>query len=360
MNSEQEMLALLENSAQQFINHQIEQQNDEGKRWLSMAELGWLGVTLPESLGGLGLGISEISALTRLFGQAALTTRFCGDCVLPSVILAAAEHSPVVADLAEPFIMGSAKIALAWQETTGHIATSQLNTRLEAGQLTGSKLFVAGADLAQHFLVSCLYNNQPAIVLISAEQSGITRSIAENSSGGFGAVQFEGVSVDSDHILLSGDAAEKALTRSIEYAQIALAAELEGLARGCLDKTVEYLQTRRQFNQSLGSFQAIRHRCADLLIQCRLAESSWRRAVRDYQPDADNQQIHAAKARCADAAFKTAKEGVQMHGAMGFTEEAGVGNYLRSAIGLSSWLGSAQQHRQLLLQATQPELCNHV
>ena len=168
--------------------------------------------------------------------------------------------------------------------------------------------------------------------------------------------------MDECSILLSGNDAEAAISEALNAAQIAIAAELEGLAKGCLEQTLEHLKTRSQFKQVLGSFQAIRHRCADLFIACRLAESSWRRAVHDYQNGHSTlaqQQIHAAKARCGDTAFKVAKEAIQMHGAMGFTEEAGIGNYMRTTLGLSSWMGSPQRHRHLLMSSTLPELSTH-
>lgn len=361
MDTENELLAMLETSAGQFIAQQLDSKPSTEALWQGMADVGWLGIALPESHGGLGLGLEAITSLSRLFGQSAFTTRLIGQAVMPAVLLAAVEDNhPALASLTETLVSGENTLAVAWQEAVGNAQPVQMGSELVAGKLNGKKRFVAGADSAAHFLVSCQMGGSTAVVLVSRTATGVAVNLPFESNLGFGELTLTDVAVNDNALLLTGDAANTALATCIQYGQVALAAELEGMASGCLAKTVDFLQTRKQFNQALGSFQAIRHRCADLLIGTRLAQSSWRRAVADYRPESTNLQIHAAKARCADAAFNVAKEAIQMHGAMGFTEEAGIGNYMRGAISLGSWLGSPQQHRQQLLKISQGELCGHV
>jgi alkylation response protein AidB-like acyl-CoA dehydrogenase len=363
MTDDSEIISLLKDSAQHFIQASAEANSSAQKQTpsallASMAELGWPGLALSEAKGGSGLGLQAITALTNLFGESALTTPFIGQCILPSILLNHAPDNDFVAMLCNQLNSAEQALAFAWQEQVGQLPSSKSLSVVENGVLNGSKCFVAGASYAQHFLISATIDNQSCLIALDKDAEGISIKTSFNSDMGFADIQLKNVAIAPDAIILQGENADAAINAALNTAQIAVAAQLSGLANGCLEQTLEYIKTRSQFKQLLGSFQAIRHRCADLFMSNKLADSSWQRAVREYgngSNDLTEQQIHAAKARCADAAFKVAKESIQMHGAMGFTEEAGIGHYMRAAIGLSSWLGSAQQHRHQLMLSSLEE-----
>jgi alkylation response protein AidB-like acyl-CoA dehydrogenase len=139
-----------------------------------------------------------------------------------------------------------------------------------------------------------------------------------------------------------------ALTAAVEEATLALAAQLLGLSGTALDMTADYLRTRVQFGQSLASFQVLQHRMVDLSIERRLAASTLRNAARvlaDGDAAAYARAVSMAKARCSQAAVAIAKDAVQLHGAIGFTDEADIGLHLRVALRLAALHGGAAAHR---------------
>lgn len=354
MTEQDELVMMLQDSALRFLQDQSERPTDEAAVWKTMSELGWLGLCLPESHGGAGLGADAICTLTRAFGRYAFNTRYVGQCVMSSLILGAVDCDRTdIATLCESLIAGSATVSVAWQERLAQLDATDPATTLAGRSLSGTKRFVAGADQSEAFLVSAVQADEPIVLLVSGESPGLSITIQYDSFGGFGELAFENVSIDNAAVLLRGASALAVLERCLQISRLALAAELEGLASGCLEKTVEHLKTRKQFGHALGAFQALRHRCADLLIETRLAESSWRRAAAMCcaENPASRYEINSAKARCADAAFAVAKEAVQMHGAMGFVEETGIGSYLRNAVTRGAWLGSSKQHRSQLVNA---------
>lgn len=344
LSEQQELIRLLQDSARHFSADIKTDDIASLHVWQQFAAMGWLALPIPESLGGAGLGAAEIAALSRVFGETGVGTRFISQCVLPGTVLAHSQAS----DICTAFIAAETTIALAWQEQSPSIDPLAISCQISKHCLSGQKLFVAGADIANHFLVSARDGDELIVALVQRDAAGVSIDIGARTEQGLAKLSFNNVKLEADAILLRGPQAEAALQKSLQTAQIAIAAELEGLADACLQATLAYISTRKQFKQAIGSFQSIRHRCADLLITNRLAASSWRRAVAEFD---DPHRANAAKARCGDSAIKVAKEAIQMHGAMGFTEEAGIGNYMRRALSLSAWLGSPRLHRGQLLKA---------
>lgn len=368
MNEQQELLTMLTDSASKFLgarSHQDQSSSD----WTAMADLGWLALPLPEDHGGAGLGAEEIAALTRHFGYYGYGNDYIAQAVLPARILAAVPADNADgAGLCEQLIGGSARLGLAWQEHAGELGDEMPGCQLTGDalkgyQLNGAKCFVAGATPASHWLVSAQQSGEPVMIAVESTAPGVAVKSLASSEGrfddGFCELHFENVAIDAGKLLLKGERARLALGEALATARIALAAELEGIAAGCLDQTAEFIKTRKQFNQPIGAFQVIRHRSVDLKIAVRLAASSWRRAARQWRENAGDPDqtpwISAAKARCADSALKVCKEAIQMHGAMGFTEEAGIGRYMRAAIRCGAWLGSPARHRRILLNQLHQE-----
>ena len=351
MRENDEIITMLEESAQRFLQ---DLQGSSGiDLWPRMAEQGWLALALPESHGGAGLGLSVAASLIRLFGQHAVANDFIAQAVMPGSILAkVSPQQPMLEALCEGLVSGECRITLAWQEEIDQLVPGLPNTHFSDGVLNGQKCFVPAATSASHFLVTAVAAGEMVIVLVDRDADGLTMR-SQSADADVVSLQFSNTPVSEESVWLRGIEAERALQSSLQWGRVAVAAELEGLASGCLQKTLEYIKTRMQFNKAIGSFQAIRHRCADLLIDIQLAEHSWRNAATLFElNDGDTQcASSAAKSRCADVAFKVAKESVQMHGAMGFTEEAGIGSYMRSSIRLGAWLGSTQQHRRLMIQS---------
>lgn len=323
--------------------------------WTEMAQLGWLGLALPEEFGGSGLGLREAAVLTELFGKYAFDLPYVAAVVMPSVILAAS-GDVCVKGLAEELATGERLFTLAWQEAVGEIESGDPGTRQSAdGRIDGGKCFVPAVEGDSVLLVSAKAGEELVVVAIDAAAEGVSKHLSATALGSVAEVTFEGVQTLGEGPLLRGGDARRALSRSLEAGRITLAAQMAGLAGGCLAKTITHTSDRVQFDKPLGSLQSVRHRCADMHLAILLANASWHAALDacESAPDGPGTlaAISAAKARCAETAMQVARGSVQLHGAMGFTEEGGIGRYLRAAMAGSNWLGSPTAHRRRFLSA---------
>jgi alkylation response protein AidB-like acyl-CoA dehydrogenase len=332
---------------------------DTAALWRGMAECGWLAMGLPESLGGAGLAIGAAAALAVRFGSALLPEPFAECAVAPATLIAAAGDAPPAAALAAGLVDGSARPCVAWQLQAGQLEPSWHGSLAATG--TGWRLsghFIGLHADASHWLVAAVAGSEPTVVVVAADTPGISAQVHRFADGSTGAaVDFQEVPVARDAALLQGDGARAALAAALDDARLVLAAQLAGVAEGALATTVAYLQQRVQFGQTIASFQAIRHRIVDLDIQRRLAFASWRHA-RDVrlQHGAGSAQssaaVSAAKARCSDVALNVARAAIQLHGAIGYTEEADIGLFLGAALKNASRLGNATAHRRRYMAMT--------
>lgn len=332
---------------------------DTAALWRGMAKCGWLAMRLPESMGGAGLNIGAAAALAVRFGSALLPEPFAECAVAPATLIAAAGDAPPAAALAAGLADGSARPCVAWQSEAGQVESSWHGTL--AATSSGWRLngrFVSLQADPSHWLVGADAGGDATVVVVSADTPGISVQVHRFADGSAGAaVNFQDVPVARGAVLLQGDEARAALAAALDDARLVLAAQLAGIAEGALATTVAYLQQRVQFGQTIASFQAIRHRIVDLDIQKRLAFASWRHArdVRLRHGTGSVQSsaaVSAAKARCSDVALNVARAAIQLHGAIGYTEEADIGLFLGAALKHASRLGNATAHRRRYLAMT--------
>jgi alkylation response protein AidB-like acyl-CoA dehydrogenase len=327
--------------------------------WRGMAECGWLAMSLPESLGGAGLGVGSAARLGARLGEALLPEPFAECSVAPSAILAVAPHKPEVEQLAHGLSDGSARPALAWQSNAGQLDPdwgARIDGHGEAMRLSGSFEWVA-AD-ATHLLVAANFQGQPAILIVTADAEGVgfrPQNLADGSTTA--SLVCERVAIGQSQMLLNGELARNALAGALDDARLVLSAHLCGIASGALKMTISYLQQRVQFGHPIASFQAVRHRVVDLEIQKRLAFASWQHA-RDLRSNAETSPVNisaaisAAKARCSEIALTISRAAIQLHGAIGYTQEANIGLFLDAAMTQASRLGNAALHRRRFVDLT--------
>jgi alkylation response protein AidB-like acyl-CoA dehydrogenase len=186
---------------------------------------------------------------------------------------------------------------------------------------------------------------------VHANAAGVSRELEAIADGRhFGTVTLDDALVSRERVLASGDAAQAALSRALDRAAAVASAELYGVMSRALEMSVDYMKTRVQFGKPIGSFQALQHRAVDLYIQQQLAsavlEQGLRDLDRDPEPAARAAIASRSKARCSDAGLRIAREAIQIHGAIGFTDEYDAGLYLKRALVLAAWLGNATYHRR--------------
>ncbi|QHE84794.1 acyl-CoA dehydrogenase family protein [Hydrogenophaga sp. BPS33] len=326
--------------------------SDSADVWRGMAECGWLAMTLPESMGGSDLDVGSAAALAMRLGGALLPEPFAECAIAPATLARLAQGAAPAQALADGLVSGSVRPALAWQSAAGEIEApwhATLSADGRGWRLNGG---FEGVDAdATHWIVTGIADGEPLIAVVPA-QADVQRRLQRCADGTSSAsIQFANTAIGETAVLMRGDAARDAITAALGDARLVLSAQLAGIAEGALAMTVSYLQQRVQFGQPISSFQAIRHRVVDLNMQKRLACASWGHArkvrmVEGALTTASISAVSAAKARCAEAALLITRAAIQLHGAIGYTEEADIGLFLDAALKQASRLGNAPAHRR--------------
>lgn len=312
--------------------------------WREMAAAGWLGLLLPEADGGIGLGHLEMCVLAERLGMALAPEPFLGAGVLALSMLADAEAGPLRDRLLEPALSGELTLAVAWKADPADAPA----IAVENGRLVGRAALVWPIDGVDGFIAYANGADGPGLFWAPRDAAGLTIARDLLVDGGHaGRLSFDGVEALP---LPTYTPAASVLGNAVDRARLAASAELVGVMKQAFDMTVAYLQVRTQFGKQIASFQAIQHRFADLFIQYRLACAAVLEAaaVMDSDSDADAKSaaVSAAKARAGSAAGLITREAIQLHGAIGYTDEHDIGLYLKRALVLAAWLGDSASHRR--------------
>ena len=323
--------------------------------WRQMADLGWLGILVPERYQGLGLGLDEAAIVAEGVGQALLPEPFTASAVLAAGVLAGSDNETLKQHLLPQAVAGTLIPAFAWQEHAGTLDVGAIETQAEpaAGgfRLNGSKRFIAGADGADGYIVSAKTANGIELFWLRRDTAGAVLTLEPLADGRhFGVLTLSDAIVPSEHKAAGAVTARPALEQALDHGAVIAAAELCGVMDRALEMSLDYMKTRVQFGKPIGSFQALQHRAADLYIQQQLSSAVLEEVLYalDQNPDARARATQASrvKARCSDAGLRITREAIQIHGAIGFTDEYDAGLYLKRALVLSAWLGNAALHRR--------------
>ena len=330
--------------------------------WAQLASEGWTGLLVPETHGGLGLGWHEMATVTAALADVLAPEPLVPGAVFAGRILEAlAPGSALAAQLLRDLAEGSLLPAVAWQEQeTGTPWTEDGDLAPPAAllepdgagwRLRGRKFHVRPGAGADGYLVSALLGGQPALVWVAAGAPGLTADMVQLADGTCSArLTFDNAVVAGSECLGRGDAAAAALIRALDETLIMTGVELRALAERMIGMTLDYLRTRVQFGKPIGGFQALQHRAVDMWIQLALCGAVVDEAVAALDRGAEGREraliASRAKSRGGDAALTIAREAVQLHGAIGFTDEYDLGLYLKRALVLASWLGNPLQQRR--------------
>jgi len=323
--------------------------------WTQVAELGWTGMAIPEEFGGIGFGFVELSILMEEMGKRLVCAPFFSSVVLgANAILNAGsdaqrkEHLPGIAD-------GSTRATLAFVESSGswEPTASEVTATEKGGSwlLDGTKHYVIDGHTATLLVVTASTSDGVALFVVDPSSSGVERTRLETLDM---TRKQANITFSSAPATLLGSAPEgqAALSTTLDQAAAMLAAEMVGGAQWCLDTSAQFAKDRFQFGRPIGSFQAIKHKCANMLMDVEMARStayyaSWSAATADEEFPV---YACAAKSYCSDAFFKAAAETIQIHGGIGFTWEHDAHLYFRRAKSSEIYLGDASYHRELLAQ----------
>ncbi|QJQ31355.1 acyl-CoA dehydrogenase [Sphingomonas lacunae] len=299
--------------------------------WTSFCtELGLAGIGIPEERGGIGLGLVELAIVAEAAGSTVAALPMLGSIVLSARAIAmggsAAQRDAHLTTL------------LSGEQIAAYVHDAALTAHGNA--LTGSAGFVAHGAAADLLIVT---SNSGAWI-VSADAPGVTVTVQTtmDQTRPYARVTLSGA---------VGEPLEDATTAIAAAHQagyVAIAAEALGVAQTALDRTVAYAKERVQFGRAIGSFQAYKHRLADMVVDIEQARSAvyWAACAVDEGSDEAALAVHAAKSFAADTAFRCAGDMIQLHGGIGFTWEHDAHLYFKRARALQSMMGSGNWHRE--------------
>jgi alkylation response protein AidB-like acyl-CoA dehydrogenase len=315
--------------------------------WRELAQLGLVGMAIPEAYGGGGLGFAELGLVLEELGRNLVPTPFLSTVVLGASALLRAGNEQQKRELLPAVCAGEHVIAFALDEGT-RFAPASIATRAERTpggyRLSGEKSFVLDGHVADTLIVVA---SGPVLLLVPRSARGVTLQRLDTiDSRNVARVRFDAVEVPEAARLPGGSAA--VLDGILDRGAVALAAEMFGGLCEAFERTVAYLKVRKQFGVPIGSFQALKHRAAHMFCEVELARSIVLEALRAVDDEArpDTPLLaSAAKARTADAYLHIAAEAIQMHGGIGVTDELDIGLYYKRARAAAMTLGESSYHR---------------
>jgi len=331
--------------------------------WTKLAEQGWLGLVYPEAYDGMDLGLVDLVVLMEEMGRAVVPGPYFSAVLLGGLAILEAGGEGQKKEWLPKIAAGDRRVALAWMEPSAQLGPAGVMlSAVEKGggyTLSGTKLFVhdahtadalvvaartrpgAGADGVSLFLLPKGTRGLEVTLLPTMDQ---TRKLCE--------VSLSDVSVGADALLGAAGAGWAPLSRVLDRATVALCAEMCGGAQKVLDMTVEYAKIRQAFGRPIGSYQGVKHRAADMLVDVENSKSITYYAAWALDEGAAEAPlaVSMAKAYVSDAYRRVAAAGIQLHGGIGFTWEHDLHLYFKRAKGSEFTFGDATHHRERVAQ----------
>jgi len=311
--------------------------NDAGKShdaalWTGVAEQGWLGVAIPEEFGGLGLGGLELCVLAEEVGRAVApipfssTVYFFAEAVLASG--SAAQKQALLPKLVSGELVG----AFAVSEGPGAPSAASIEASFDGARLSGVKIPVTDGDIATHAVVLAREGQGLSLVIVALDQAGVKRETLTTLDPTRGHARLTFDKANAERLGKAGEG--WSLTEAVfDRAAVLIAFEQLGGAQACLDMAVDYAKGRYAFSRQIGSFQAIKHKLADMYVAIELGRSNAYYGAWALSTESSQLPLAAAAARVAasEAYYFAAKENIQAHGGMGFTWEVDCHLFYRRA-----------------------------
>ena len=355
---------LLKNAARAFLDERCtpavvralwdDARGESEALWKEMAQLGWLGLALPEPHGGSGLGMVETAIVLEELGRAAYPGPY-----LPTVLAGLAVAEAGSADQQSRWLpaigTGQARATIAfldrqldWEPEAVETQARRMGGRF---MLSGYKPFVPWAHVADFLLVPARSAEGLSLFLVDTSGAGLSLSpmLGMDLGTRWVSVRLDGAAGEP---LGEPGRAAPLLQDLLRRGAVGAAAEMLGAARRCLDMSVGYAKLREQFGQPIGSFQAVRHKCAEMLLEVENSHAATYYAAWALDARAEDHElaVSTAKAYVSEAARKVCGEAIQVHGGIGFTWEYDLHLYMKRAKALETMYGDADYHRELLVR----------
>lgn len=330
--------------------------------YAEMARLGWTAIPFAERHGGLGLGMVDLTVVLEEMGRHVTPSPFHSSVCLAGMTVVAAGDSAKGAELLPGIADGSRRATVAYLEAAARWDADGVQLRAErsgdAYLLNGEKLYVPDARAADWMIVVArtddASNDGITLLVVDSKAPGvdITPLDTIDATRRLYRVSFDRVEVDASAVLGSPGRGFSILRRGLDASLVAMSAELCGIAERSMELSVAYAKTRQQFGRPIGSYQAISHRCADMLVQVEFAKSLTYYAAWAHDGGTPEAALAAsmAKAYASDAARNVTAMTIQVHGGIGFTWEHDAHLYFKRAKSAEVTYGDARFHRERVAQ----------
>ena len=358
---------LLKDSVERFVNdnYDLDTRQSLSKNpagfsdtyWQTMAELGWLGVTVPEAQGGFGGNQADTMVLMEAFGQGLVLEPFFASAVLGTRAVVSGGNADLQSRLLPDVVSGSCRLGLAYAEEQSRFDLEDVITRATAQDsgfvITGHKSMVQHGGSADQLVVSTRTSggqrdeNGITLFLVDTKAEGVTVDSFPTVDGQQASeVTFENVFVHADNMLGELDRGFTLLQDIAIDGILALAAEAVGAMEILYKDTVAYTQEREQFDHSLADFQVLQHRMVDMFMEYEQCKSMLYRATLEVVQNGREamRTVHALKYMVGKVGTFIGENAVQLHGGMGVTEELRIGHYFKRLLVIDAQFGNSDHH----------------
>jgi hypothetical protein len=325
--------------------------------WKQFAELGWLALPIGEAYGGLGAGAIETGILMEAFGRGLVAEPYLSTVVIGASLISDCANETQKQALLPKIADGSLFLAFAHSERAARFDLAHVETTAKqtphGWRLDGHKIAVLDGNAAGQIIVSARAESRDGtpgklcLFLVPSGTAGLgLRDYSRLGGGRACNLDLSDVRVSADAQLGDGSDALSKIEGVVDRVLAALGAEAVGIMQIMLDMTLEYTKVRQQFGRPLSANQVIRHRLADMAMQCDEARSIVLRAALmvDAEPVLRGRAASAAKAKIGKCARFVAEQSVQLHGAMGVTEELDIGSYFKRLLAFDTMFGGSAHH----------------
>jgi alkylation response protein AidB-like acyl-CoA dehydrogenase len=327
--------------------------------WAKMVELGWAGIPWPEQYGGLAFGYKGLGVVTEETGRSLAASPLISTVWLSGTLINLAGNAEQKSELLSSIAAGELIVAVALEESHRHNPFHiETKAREKEGvyKISGKKTFVLDGHVADKLIVVARTSGKKdsrdglTLFLIDRKTKGVkvTRTKMADSRNAAN-IQFRGVTATPGQILGTLGGAAAILDRALDVARIGLSAEMLGSTEECFERTIKYLKEREQFGVPIGSFQALKHRAADMFCEVELSKSVVLEALTALDEGRDPAEIaklaSLAKTKVGETFTRVSREGVQMHGGIGMTDEFDIGFFIKRSAVAEQTFGDVNYHR---------------
>ncbi|MGD8829092.1 MAG: acyl-CoA dehydrogenase [Pseudomonadales bacterium] len=325
--------------------------------WKAMVELGWAGIPFPEEHGGLAFGYKGLGVVTEETGRTLSASPLFATVWVGGTAIDIGGSDEQKAALLPKIASGELLLALALEESHRHDPYGIAASAKESGgswQISGEKTFVLDGHVADKLIVVARTSGKPGdrdgitLFIVDAKAKGVdvTRTMMVDSRN---AANIKFTNAPAEGVLGEVGKGADVLDRTLDIARIGIAAEMLGSAEECFERTVAYLKEREQFGVPIGSFQALKHRAADMFCELELSKSCVLEALTALDEGREADEIaklaSLAKAKVGETFHTVSREGIQMHGGIGMTDEFDIGFFIKRAATTEQTFGDVNYHR---------------